>query len=313
MAAQIVAVLGTGLVDPRQPVITADDLGLTRGDGIFDATRVLTDADGHSVVEHLNRHLARLARSARAVELPTPDIDGIAALVAEALAAWTTPGEAALKIVHTRGLEHTATPQASTLLTITETEPGRRRPLAIATLARGYASDTFADAPWLLGGAKLLSYAVHTSARREAARRGADDAPWLLGGAKLLSYAVHTSARREAARRGADDALFVSSDGYALEAPTSSLLWVADGALRTTPTGATGILGSVTVELLEEWAAAEGVRFEPLLIRPGELHSTTGAWLASSVRGVCPIATLDGASLPTSTEWTHRLASAAGF
>ena len=105
MTVQIVAVLGTGVVDPRQPVITADDLGLTRGDGIFDATRVITDPDGHSVVEHLDRHLARLARSARAVELPTPDLDGIAALVAEALAAWTTPGEAALKIVHTRGLE----------------------------------------------------------------------------------------------------------------------------------------------------------------------------------------------------------------
>jgi 4-amino-4-deoxychorismate lyase len=280
---QIVAVLGTGVVDPRQPVITADDLGLTRGDGIFDATRVITDPDGHSVVEHLDRHLARLARSARAVELPAPDLDGIAALVAEALAAWTTPGEAALKIVHTRGLEHAATSAATTLLTITETEPGRRQPLAIAALARGYASDTFADAPWLLGGAKLLS------------------------------YAVHTSARREAARRGADDALFVSSDGYALEAPTSSLVWVADGAVRTTPTGATGILGSVTVELLQEWASAQNVRFEPTLIRPDQLQSVTGAWLASSVRGVCPIATLDGAALPISEAWTHRLASAAGF
>jgi 4-amino-4-deoxychorismate lyase len=280
---QIVAVLGTGVVDPRQPVITADDLGLTRGDGIFDATRVITDPDGHSVVEHLDRHLARLARSARAVELPAPDLDGIAALVAEAVTAWTTPGEAALKIVHTRGLEHATTPEATTLLTITETEPGRRRPLAIAALARGYASDTFADAPWLLGGAKLLS------------------------------YAVHTSARREAARRGADDALFVSSDGYALEAPTSSLVWVADGAVRTTPTGATGILGSVTVELLQEWAGAQNVRFEPTLIRPDQLYSVTGAWLASSVRGVCPIATLDGAALPISEAWTHRLASAAGF
>jgi 4-amino-4-deoxychorismate lyase len=217
------------------------------------------------------------------VELPTPDLDGIAALVAEALAAWSTPGEAALKIVHTRGLDHTATPHASTLLTITESEPGRRRPLAIATLARGYASDTFTDAPWLLGGAKLLS------------------------------YAVNTSARREAARRGADDALFVSSDGFALEAPTSSLVWVADGAVRTTPTGATGILGSVTVELFQEWAAAQDVRFEHSLIRPGELGSVTGAWLASSVRGVCPITTLDGAALPISEAWTDRLAGAAGF
>lgn len=283
MSVQIVAVLGTGLVGTRDPVILADDLGLTRGDGIFDATRVLTDADGHSVVEHLDRHLRRLARSAETVELPAPDVDGIAALVADALVAWSTPGEAALKIVHTRGLEHTAALKATTLLTITETEPGRRRPLAVATMSRGYASDTFADAPWLLGGAKLLS------------------------------YAVHTSARREATRRGADDALFVSSDGYALEAPTSSLLWVVDGAVRTTPTGATGILGSVTVDILSEWASAEGVRFEPALIHPHELSAVTGAWLASSVRGVCPIAVLDGAALPTSEVWTDRLASAAGF
>ncbi len=283
MTVQIVAVLGTGVVAADQPVITADNLGLTRGDGIFDATRVLTDVDGHSVVEHLDRHLLRLARSARAVELPAPDVDVITALVAEAVTAWTTPGEAALKIIHTRGLEHTASPAATTLITITESEPGRRRPLAVATLARGYASDTFTDAPWLLGGAKLLS------------------------------YAVHTSARREAVRRGADDALFVSSDGYALEAPTSSLLWVVDGAVRTTPTGGTGILGSVTVEILKEWAHAENVRFEPALIRPDGLHAVTGAWLASSVRGVCPIATLDGAALPTSGPWTDRLASAAGF
>jgi len=283
MSAQIVAVLGTGVVGTRDPVIFADDLGLTRGDGIFDATRVITDTGGHSVVEHLDRHLRRLARSAEVVELPAPDADGITALVAEALAAWSTPGEAVLKIVHTRGLEHTAAPKATTLLTITETEPGRRRPLSVATMSRGYASDTFADAAWLLGGAKLLS------------------------------YAVHTSARREATRRGADDALFVSSDGYALEAPTSSLVWVVDGAVRTTPTGATGILGSVTVDLLREWAAAEGVRFEPALIQPHELCAVTGAWLASSVRGVCPIAVLDGAALPTSEVWTDRLASAAGF
>jgi 4-amino-4-deoxychorismate lyase len=279
---QLVAVLGTGVVRPEHPVVTADDLGLTRGDGIFDATRVLTDEGGHAVVEHLDRHLLRLARSAQVVELPAPDLAGLIALAEEALAAWTTPGEAALKIVHTRGLEH-ANGGATTLLTITEAEPGRRRPLAVASMSRGYASNAFADAPWLLGGAKLLS------------------------------YAIHTSARREAARRGADDALFVSSDGYALEGPTASLLWVTGGVLHTTPTGDTGILASVTIDLLREWAAAVDVRFEPELITLDGLHGVTGAWLASSVRGVCPIAALDGQQLQVSAEWTDRLASAAGF
>lgn len=279
---QIVAVLGRGLVPAEQAVVTADDLGLTRGDGIFDATRVVTDADGVSIVENLDRHLARLTISASAVELPAPDVAAIAALADEALAAWTTPGEAVLKIVHTRGLEH-GTPGATTLLTITDMTPGDRAPIAVATMSRGYASDAFADAPWLLGGAKLLS------------------------------YAVHTSARREAARRGADDALFVSSDGYALEGPTSSLVWVRDGVIHTTPTGATGILASVTVDLIDEWAAAHGVRFERALTTIPELYEVTGAWLASSGRGVSPIATLDGRPLPVSAEWTGKLAAAAGF
>ena len=45
------------------------------------------------------------------------------------------------------------------------------------------------------------------------------DAPWLLGGAKTLSYAVNMASQRWAQSIGAQDVLWVSADGFALEAP----------------------------------------------------------------------------------------------
>ena len=101
----LVAVLGRGVVDPDEPVVTADDLGLTRGDGCFDSARVITDAAGHASVVDLDDHLDRLAASAATMDIPDPTREQWRGLVAQALAAWSTPGEAVLKLLLTRGRE----------------------------------------------------------------------------------------------------------------------------------------------------------------------------------------------------------------
>lgn len=101
----VVAVLGRGVVDADEPVVTADDLGLTRGDGCFDSARVVTDAGGTGRVVDLDEHLARLASSAEALAIANPSRGEWRGLVAEALASWPTPGEAVLKLVLTRGRE----------------------------------------------------------------------------------------------------------------------------------------------------------------------------------------------------------------
>jgi len=65
---QLVAVVGRGVVPSGHPIATADDQGLVRGDGCFDAMRILA-VDGAAVVENLDAHLARFATSARTMEL----------------------------------------------------------------------------------------------------------------------------------------------------------------------------------------------------------------------------------------------------
>ena len=53
---------------------------------------------------------------------------------------------------------------------------------------------------------------------------GVADMPWLLAGAKTLSYAVNMAALRHAERHGAGDVIFVSSDGHVLEGPRSTVV-----------------------------------------------------------------------------------------
>lgn len=281
---QLVAVMGRGIVPTDTPLVVADDLGLTRGDGCFDAVRVAV-SDGRVRVDHLEPHLARFARSAAALDLPAPDLDQWRALISEAIGAWDVPGVAVLKLVLTRGPEGQPGHPTS-LLTITSVAPSvdkERAGIHVITLNRGYAADAFVDAPWLLGGVKYLS------------------------------YAINMAARREAAARGADDVLFVSADGYALEGPTAGLIVATDDRLWTTSTEGTGILASVTIGVIFAEAAKHGVDTGACLFRPDDLVHSQGAWLVSAIRGVQPILTLDGVALPHNSEITAVLSAAAGF
>src|SRR5690606_11758791 len=133
------------------------------------------------------------------------------------------------------------------------------------------------------------------------------DVPWLLGGVKTLSYAINVAAGREAARRGADDVLFVSSDGFAREAPRAALIWRAGAALRTTPHEGTGVLASITQSAVFAAAEADGVATSYELCTIDDLLCADGAWLASSGRLIAPVLTLDGQPLHTDADWNARV------
>ena len=95
----VLAVLGRGLLPADTPFIRADDLGLTRGDGIFETIHVR-----HGKPWMLDEHLARMARSAVRMDLALPDLRELAELACEP---WPVDQEGALKLVCTRGPDGT--------------------------------------------------------------------------------------------------------------------------------------------------------------------------------------------------------------
>ena len=279
---QVVAALGLGVVEASTPVVPADDLGINRGDGVFDAARVVADAAGVRV-ELLEPHLARFARSHLRMGMTEPDLAAWRALIDEALAAWDVPGEAILKLIATRGLEHEPTAAGASFLTITAATADPCPPLRVITLTTGRAADAFADAPWLLGGVKSLS------------------------------YAVNVAVAREATRRGVDDVLFTSADGYCLEGPRSGLVVRFGKEYVTTPVAGTGILDSVTIAAVAEGLAARRIPFSERLVTPAELVSSDGAWLLSAGRGVCEMVALNGTPVRTDAGASALLRELAGF
>lgn len=282
---QLVAVVGRGVVDRAEAVVGADDLGLARGEGVFDATRVVTTPDGSSTVDHLEEHLARLNHSITGLGERAVDLDPWRQTIGQAVEAWQVPGEATLKLIYTSGGESFPAPpvQLLTVTPMTEAALAQREGLTVVLLGRGYTSDAFRDAPWLLGGVKTLS------------------------------YAVNQAAKHEAHRRGADDVVFTTTDGWCLEGPSAALVVLRDGALVTTPTGDTGILDSITQKAVWRAAEAEGVETRYELIRPDELFTADGVWLLSSVRGAAPVVQVDGRDTRRDAGMDRRIRAWAGF
>ncbi|BCJ43156.1 4-amino-4-deoxychorismate lyase [Actinoplanes ianthinogenes] len=136
--------------------------------------------------------------------------------------------------------------------------------------------------------------------------------PWSLSAAKSLSYAGNFAARRWAARNQADDVIWTAIDGSVLEAPTASIVWLSGDELGTVPWERAGILPGITAAHLLSLAPSVGLRPVRRMLTLDELATADAIWLASSVRGLAEVVTLDGVTRPRSS-WTDRLLTLLGF
>ena len=115
----------------------------------------------------------------------------------------------------------------------------------------------------------------------------------VLNGVKSLSYGGNMLATRLAKEQGADEALLVRPDGIVLEPPTSSIFWVAEGALRTTATRE-GVLASITRDRLLK--AVPGIEEGAWTL--DQVKGASEAFLASTTREIQAVASIDGVVLP---------------
>ena len=127
----------------------------------------------------------------------------------------------------------------------------------------------------------------------------------VLDGIKSLSYAGNMLASRLARERGFDEALLVTPHGHVLEAPTSSLFYVADDGTLCTPPLEEHILASITRDLVLRLAGAE----ERPVTADG-LLGTPEAFIASTTREVQPVAAIEGTELEAPGERTGAAAAA---
>jgi 4-amino-4-deoxychorismate lyase len=271
------------IADASQPQLMATDQGATRGDGVFES--LLAVGGGP---RKLQAHLDRLAASGRALDLRIPAEDTWRRAIATALEEYRGQHPAApeddevvVKLLVTRGVEGASSPtcwvQASKMPAVSRHQ--RETGIDVILLDRGYDSAV------------------------------GERAPWLLLGAKTLSYAVNMAALRHAHKQGADDVIFTSADGRVLEGPTSTVLLAhaetSDDGTRTTakrlvtPRLDSGILPGTSQGALFEAAKAAGweLGYGPLV--PQDLLDADAVWLISSIRLLAPVNHIDGKEIGT--------------
>lgn len=145
--------LGAGALPPEEPVLHADDEGFLRGRAVFETLRVYGGRPFR-----LEAHLERLRRSAAAVALPEPDLEALARLGLDAVAAAGQP-DAVLRFFWTPGREGSGEPTGLAL--VSTLPPGleelRARGLRLAVM------------PWApgqrLAATKSTSYAENMAAQ----------------------------------------------------------------------------------------------------------------------------------------------------
>lgn len=200
-----------------EALISVVDHGLTVGDGVFETLKAESGA-----VFAITRHLHRLARSARGLDLPEPDLTTIRGAIAETVAANEAYDFARVRITYTAGSSPLGSERAAADPTLI---------VAVGPASHPAESTSAITVPW-------------TRNERSA-----------LAGLKTTSYAENVVALARAKSAGATEALFADTQGRLSEGTGTNVFVVIDGRIMT-PALTAGCLPGVTRALVLDWLTA---------------------------------------------------------
>jgi len=238
----------------EEAVVSVEDRGFQFADGIYEVVRTF-----NSKFIDLDRHLARLERSARMLDLPLPMPLAELEKVCRDLYARSGVPEAAFYLQVTRGAcrrQHAAPPGLKPTLVMTVR--------AVTTPPPPYFT------------------AITVPNNR-----------WRLCACKAVALLPTVLAKHAAIKAQADDAIFVEDDGTVLEGASDNVFAVKDGTLYTPPADGR-ILEGITRGRVLELAAALGVPVRVESFKRDFLLASDEVFLSSSVLTVVPFVRIDG-------------------
>ena len=238
------------IVDAKVSVL---DHGFTVADGVFETLLV---SDGE--VFALDRHLARLAKSASGLGIALPDAAKISNGIAQVLQKNPIVDFGRLRITVTSG----AGPLGSDRTAATPTLV-----ISLAEQATWPATTKVLLVPWTRN----------------------ENSP--LAGLKTTSYAENVYALDAAKSQGFSEAIFCDTSGRLCEG-TGSNIFLITGEQIFTPSDASGLLRGITRDLVIEWANDAGFVAVERDVDPSELWDADEVFITSSTRDVHPVSEL---------------------
>jgi branched-chain amino acid aminotransferase len=241
------------LVPTAQATISVLDHGFTVADGVFETLLV-----ENGQVFAIDRHLARLNRSAAGLGITPPDRNTLETAITKVLEVHSELEFGRLRITVTSG----AGPLGSDRTNVT--------PTLVVSIANQNAWPSSTSAllvPWTRN----------------------ENSP--LAGLKTTSYAENVYALAAAKQHGFSEALFCDTSGRLCEGTGTNIFVVSDGTVST-PSDSSGLLRGITRELLIEWASDAGISITERDVDPKELWDADEVFITSSTRDVHPVTEL---------------------